>query len=127
MGSIDSIFLYAWFGAELFIICIASVYFLANNAHPNDTAFAKMWATRILTWLGFTLVPLPLILMHLDVTYNKTSVYVDDKDNKYRVIWLIEILLQSAYVWIICPLVLVYYESNERHALSRRIIKALKA
>jgi hypothetical protein len=71
MGSFDSIFLYTWFGAQLFIISIGSIYFLANNAHPNDTAFAKKWLVRVLTWLGFTLILLPLILMHLDVTYNK--------------------------------------------------------
>lgn len=126
-GSFDNLFLFVWFCAELLMVCIGSMYLIANNAHPNDTSFAKMWVVRILTWLGFTMVCLPLLLVHLDVTYNKGLEFVDDSDNKYRNVWLLEILMQAAFVWVICPLVIVYYESNERHTMTRRIIKALKA
>jgi hypothetical protein len=36
---IDFIFARIWFFTELFIIAIAMVYLVAENAHPNDTTF----------------------------------------------------------------------------------------
>ena len=67
----------------------------------------------------------PLLLVHLDVTYHLDASHSDHENMAgYRDTWLVVILIQSVYVWIICPLTIVYYEGNERDSITKRIKKA---
>lgn len=36
-------------------------------------------------------------------------------------------MMQSSYVWIICPLLIIYYEGNEKWTIQQRIKRAVKA
>lgn len=40
--------------------------------------------------------------------------------------WKIEILMQSSFVWIICPLMIIFYEGNEKWTIQQRIKRAFK-
>ena len=42
-------------------------------------------------------------------------------------LWQSIVLLQAIYVWIICPLMIVYYEGNEKDTIIKRVEKAIKA
>lgn len=127
MINLDAIFLYSWFIAELFIVCVGNIFMIATLAHPKDTPFARRWIIRLATWAGFTFLFIPLLLVHLDVKYSSKLTEEEHLHNKYRTVWLLEILIQSAFVWVLCPLCIVFYESNERQELIKRIIRALKA
>eukprot|EP00355_Strombidium_rassoulzadegani_P006822 CAMPEP_0168616748 /NCGR_PEP_ID=MMETSP0449_2-20121227/5184_1 /TAXON_ID=1082188 /ORGANISM="Strombidium rassoulzadegani, Strain ras09" /LENGTH=128 /DNA_ID=CAMNT_0008657537 /DNA_START=80 /DNA_END=466 /DNA_ORIENTATION=+ len=67
----------------------------------------------------------PILLVHLDY-YFTTSGGSMDLEN-FRNVWLVWITLQGVYVWILCPLTIVFYESNERLTILQRIRKTLKA
>ena len=114
----DDIINFAYFITQMVIVVIAMVYMIAHFAHPNDTEFGKKWYVRILVFIGFVLSFCPLILVHLDVTENKrtacpsTNIYCERKP-VLGPIWLTIILLQSMFVWIISPLLIMYYQSNE--------------
>ena len=40
--------------------------------------------------------------------------------------WISLILFQSALAWIVCPIMLFFYESNERNPIQQRIVSTLK-
>ena len=69
---------------------------------------------------------MPALLVHLDVSFHDKPEESLDSDTLYGTIWLVEILIQAAYVWVICPLLIIYYEGNEKHTIKQRIIKAIK-
>jgi hypothetical protein len=54
------------------MVAIASIYLIANLAHPNDTEFAKSKLSKFLIWLGFTISLMPILIVHLDVQDYKT-------------------------------------------------------
>ena len=131
MSGIDNLMLAMWLSGQVLIVFVANIYTIANKAHPNDTKFAKMWTTKIVVWIGFCMQYIPLLVVNMDVTYHlgvtqeNQGTHLIEKD-LYRDIWFGIILTQSFFVWIICPIIIVYYESNEKHSFGQRVKKALK-
>jgi hypothetical protein len=89
---------------------------IAEFAHANDTAFGRSWISRLIIWFGFTISFIPILLVHLDYVFAKGNKHVQGIDGYgyFENAWLILILIQSFYVFAICPLMIVFYESNER-------------
>ena len=102
------------------------IYMIAEFAHPNDTNFGKSIISRVVIWLGFTMSFVPIMLVHLDYEDSIEQSGQDMNKNKFNTLWLILIFFQSSYVFVICPLMIVFYESNERLSIIRRVVKALK-
>ena len=123
------------------IVFVANIYLMANLSHPNDTRFGKSWLSKIFVFTGLCLVLIPVIYVFQDIEANKhneiyeidyyvlnngTKVELDEVHLKFQDPWLHQIMFQSMFVWIICPLGLFFYESNENQTLIRRMIGTVK-
>ena len=115
-----------WFLAQVSIVALAMLYLIAELAHHNDTAFGKSLISRTVIWLGLTMSCIPMILVHVDFEQTIHLENYSQSSSAMQSIWLLLIFVQGVYVFAICPLMIVFYESNERLTIVRRIIKSLK-
>lgn len=129
MSLIDNMFLLGWFFTEVLMIGVLNIYLIAHYAHPNDTSFGSHKLTRFVCWIGFTIVYIPILLVHLDFDYYKNHPDYKNPFNSTQIfeyIWIGAIMLQSIFVWIICPLAIVFYSANERLSFHQRLIRSIK-
>ena len=126
MKFIDDVLTKVWFFTQIVVVAISMVYMIAEFAHPNDTEFGRSIISRIIIWLGFTMSFLPIMLVHLDFSNSRTE-NQDLESSGFSAVWLTTIFCQSMYVFVVCPLMIVFYESNERLSIFLRVKKALKA
>ena len=45
---------------------------------------------------------------------------------RFKPVWMSVVLFQSAMIWIVCPLMVFYYESNDKLRVYERIKRAIK-
>eukprot|EP00347_Sterkiella_histriomuscorum_P002802 403366747 len=115
-----------WYTVSVAIICliillIANIYFLANNAHPNDSPFGQNIIMRILVVFGFTLSYLPILMVPLDIANSQA-----DGGINMELLWFIILVTQCSFVWGLFPICIVYYESNEQDNLRKKCKRAMQ-
>ena len=113
---------FIWFSTELFVVAILLIYLIAEYAHPHDTSFGSMKLSRFLVWLGFFNSFVPLLFVMIDSNNSRIEEPLD-------ISWAWNLIAgtQGIYVWIICPLSIVYYQGNERESVVTRLKNAFKA
>jgi LMBR1 domain-containing protein 1 len=109
---------------ELVAIAAYIIYFMADNAHPEDTDFGKSIFCRVMIFLGFLSAYSSMLMVQVDVLQ---SDHPDVSRNVIEILWIFVILIQIAFVYIVSPLMLVYYQSNENDKFVRRIWTSFRA
>ena len=117
-----------WFGiiivgCELLCCMAYIIYFIADLAHPEDTDFGRSKLMRIAIFLGFLASFSSMLMVQVDVALSSHN----NSPTLTKALWIIVILIQISYVFIIGPLLIVYYGSNENETFLKRIAKSFRA
>ena len=112
------------FAAVQFIFAlIYFAYKLANLAHPNDTGFGNSWFAKITVYIGMVLTMTGVIYVQADLVLTKNTANSQAFNEQ---MWQGIILLQLIYVWVVAPLAIVFYGSNEDQTWGKRLVGAFK-
>ncbi len=84
---------------------VVSLYFVAHNAHPNDTKFGSSFCIRFFIILSYALCLVPIALIPVDL-YFEEELGVKDAS----LIWFIFLGVQAMWIWFFIPLFQFYYE-----------------
>ncbi|CDW87933.1 UNKNOWN [Stylonychia lemnae] len=98
--------------ALLIILLVANIYFMAHNAHPNDSPFGQNIIMRILVVFGFTISYTPILMVPLDISNSQSNGGLN-----METLWGIILIIQVSCVWVLFPIFIVFYESNEQDQL----------
>jgi hypothetical protein len=115
-----SIFIIAF---ELIAVMAYIIYFVADHAHPEDTELGKSWFMRITIFLGMLCAYTSMLMVQADVLFSSHLV----SHGVVEWMWAVVVFCQISFVYIVAPLVLVYYSSNENEPFGRRIFKSVRA
>lgn len=72
--------------------------------------------------LAYTIAYLPFVMVPLDVA---NSAYFEHSFNM-QVLWQILLMSQVICVWVLFPILIVYYESNENDMLGKKIKRSMQ-
>jgi len=128
-GVADLLFILIWFFVELIATAIINIYIIAHFSHSNETALGKMKITKIIIWIGLTLIMMPFFLVHMDVKLNNIAIIdsgIIPDEPAYGIFWWINNTVQALYVLFLCPTMIFLYNTNEKQPLYLRIYTALK-
>jgi len=108
----------------LLVLLIANimynVFYLRKNSHHNETNFGKSKIMKCFIVLAFILPYCLMISVPLDVHISNSSWESADTNltdpwvvRLLRMIWMVVIMLVICVVWLIIPMLIVFYESDE--------------
>ena len=105
--------------AEIAGLLIYVLYFIAHYAHPEDTGLGRSWFGKTVVFLGFSLCYLPFLGVQFDRHLSEfgldTAIY-----------WEVLVFMQMVYVWALCPMTLLFYESHG-DTFGQKLCAAIKA
>ena len=110
-------------GVQYVFMLIYFAYKITSLAHPRDTTFGGSLFARVTIYIGMVLSLIGIIYVQVDLTMTKSTYNTQYLNTR---IWEWLVMLQLIYVWIVCPLTMVFYQSNESEGLVKRLFLAIK-
>jgi magnesium-transporting ATPase (P-type) len=115
----------AWFNLGLLLIIFSvlvvyCLYYIGYYAHPGETEFGRLAISRLVIAFGIILAYLQILTVQFDV-FASDSLAINT-----NFFWYILQLSQLVYVFIICPVGILIYESDDTLPACRRVGKAIK-
>ena len=107
----------------LFCIVIYALYHVANYAHSKDTKFGKSAAARIFIITGEILYLLPICYVPIDVELKTRGEGAFDVS---LWIWTVLTASQMTYIWLVCPILFAFYETDDNNSCCRRLWDAFR-
>ena len=96
---------------------IYAIYRMANYAHAGDNEFGRSRFARISVSMGIFMWTFPILWVPVDVLLSQHS---DTARNiNYWIVMCVQ-YYQLFYLWIMCPLILSFYESDAQDTMCRR-------
>lgn len=92
-------------------------------AHKDDTKFGASATARTIVVMGMFMWVIPILWMPLDVLLSLHSATARDV-NLYAVVIIQS--LQMVYLWVICPIILAFYETETTDTFCNRLWQALR-
>ena len=99
------------------------MYAIAYLGHSNETPFGDSKFSKLIVWFGMTIGFIPIFLVTLDAGVNSSGNHL----HIFRDLWITLGIMDGAYVFIICPLMIAYYEGNENQAIITRVQRAVRS
>jgi len=107
----------------LLCIIIYALYRVANYAHSRDSKFGRSTPARIFVISGEILYLLAICYVPVDVelkTRGQSAMDVSDW------VWTVIIFIQMIYIWLVCPLLFAFYETDDKNSCCKRLWDAFR-
>ena len=104
---------------QVFAIVIFNLYLIAHYAHPEDSAFGRSKLVKAFVILSYSTNFILVLMVPLDVFMSKMSdpavaTYTKGENNSINILWLFISFSTITMVFIALPVMILFYESNER-------------
>ena len=103
---VDFYYNMVFMGVSVILLPIYIIYFIGHHAHPEDSKFGSSLFARSMIFLGFLISYLQIFSVQFDVYLTTYGISLQNY-------WYCLMMIQTAYVFGVAQLLLVFYESNE--------------
>lgn len=102
------------------VLLVANIYLLAYYSHPDDKGFGVDLIAKIVMVLGMTLTWAAVLMFPLDVSNARST---ETLPFRMDLFWMIIYITIAAFILIIIPICIFYYEADpEWSCVSEMII-----
>ena len=91
------------------LLLVANVYLLAYYSHPDDGGYGAGIFAKGVVIVGMTLTWATILMYPLDVSNARST---EDQPFRMDLFWLIIYISTAAFVLVIIPACIYYYESD---------------
>ena len=107
----------------MIIICIIAyaIYHIANNAHARDKYFGRSRFARVIVFIGVInfLFMLPVVSIDVELENRQESSW-------FPFFYSCIIAWQLTFIWIVCPLIFAFYNTDDTDTYRRRLWDAFR-
>lgn len=111
---------------QILAAIIYNIYYVAKYAHNEDSDFAKSKVTKAVIIVAYSLPYFMIITVPMDCSLAPYRILYPKVVIALQVFWTMVVFTSVILVWIVIPIMLLFYESDANMAACRRVWSAIK-